>query len=225
MVSCTIIDWFLPWPEEALSSVAKYYLHDVKEIDETVFNSIVSICVDMQSRVISYSTRYFQELRRHNYVTPMSFIELLNLFKNLLQQRTVEIKNEIQRYSNGLIVLAESEKTSAEMGAYIKELEPQIKAQQESTNKQLIALNELKIQLEKDEEIGKQREAEAKVIKADAEEQNKVANERAAGMEAKKKDAESTLNEIKPDDVLQIKKYKLDNSLMKFSEFLCLLNN
>ena len=223
LVSCTTIDWFLPWPEEALSSVAKYYLHDVKEIDETVFNSIVSICVDMQSRVISYSTRYFQELRRHNYVTPMSFIELLNLFKNLLQQRTVEIKNEIQRYSNGLIVLAESEKTSAEMGAYIKELEPQIKAQQESTNKQLIALNELKIQLEKDEEIGKQREAEAKVIKADAEEQNKVANERAAGMEAKKKDAESTLNEIKPDDVLQIKKYKLDNSLMKFSEFLCML--
>lgn len=222
LVSCTTIDWFLPWPEEALSSVAKYYLNDVKEIDGTVFNNIVSICVDMQSRVIAFSNRYYQELRRHNYVTPMSFIELLNLFKNLLQQRTIEIKNEIQRYGNGLIVLAESEKTAAEMGAYIKELEPQIKAQQESTNKQLVALNELKVQLEKDEEVGKQKEAEAKVVKEEAEEQNKIANERAAVMEAKKKDAESTLNEIKPDDVLQIKKYKLDPPLMKFSYFLCM---
>ena len=117
----------------------------------------------MQSRVISYSNRYYQELRRHNYVTPMSFIELLNLFKNLLQQRTVEIRNEIQRYGNGLIVLAESEKTAKEMGDYIKELEPQLKQQQELTNKQLIALNELKEQLDKDEKIGMEKEAEAKI--------------------------------------------------------------
>ena len=223
LVSCTTIDWFLPWPEEALSSVAQFYLNDVKEIDTTIFNQIVSICVDMQSRVISYSNRYYQELRRHNYVTPMSFIELLNLFKNLLQQRTVEIRNEIQRYGNGLIVLAESEKTAKEMGDYIKELEPQLKQQQELTNKQLIALNELKEQLDKDEKIGMEKEAEAKIVKAEAEKQNKIANERAAHMEAKKKDAESTLNEIKPDDVLQIKKYKVDPSLMKFSYFLCML--
>ena len=223
LVSCTTIDWFLPWPEEALSSVAKFYLDGAKEIDENIFNNIVNICVDMQNRVIKYSNKYLQELRRYNYVTPMSFIELLNLFKNLLQQRTVEIDNEINRYGNGLIVLAESEETAQKMGAYIKELEPQLKAQQEKTNKQLISLNELKIQLEKDEEIGKQKEAEAQVVKAEAEEQNKIANEKASIMEAKKKDAESKLNEIKPDDVLQIKKYKVDPTMLKFSYFLCML--
>ena len=42
-------------------------------------------------------------------------------------KRTIEINNEINRYGNGLIILAESEKTAAEMGAYIKELEPQLK--------------------------------------------------------------------------------------------------
>jgi dynein heavy chain len=42
-------------------------------------------------------------------------------------------------------------------------------------------------------------------------------------MEAKKKDAESKLNEIKPDDVLQIKKYKVDPTMLKFSYFLCML--
>jgi dynein heavy chain len=223
LVSCTTIDWFLPWPEAALSSVAKFYLNGVEEIDSSIFNSIVNICVDMQSRVINYSNKYYQELRRHNYVTPMSFIELLNLFKNLLQKRTVEIQNEINRYGNGLIVLAESEETAQKMGEYIKVLEPQLKEQQEITNKQLIELSKLKVRLEKDEAVGKEKEIEAQKIKEEAEEQNRIANEKASIMEAKKKDAESKLNDIKPDDVLQIKKYKLDPSLMKFSYFLCML--
>ena len=223
LVSCTTIDWFLPWPEEALSSVAKFYLDGITEIENSMFDNIINICVDMQSRVISYSTKYYQELRRHNYVTPMSFIELLNLFKNLLQQRTIEIQNEINRYGNGLIILAESEKTAAEMGAYIKELEPQIKEKQEKTNKQMIALGELKVQLEKDEEIGKAKEAEAQIVKKEAEEQSAIANEKATLMENKKIEAESKLATVKPDDVLQLKKYKSDTTMMKFSEFLCWL--
>ena len=101
-----------------MNSVAKFYLDGTKEIDKSVFDSIINICVDMQNRVIDYSNKYYQELRRHNYVTPMSFIELLNIFKSLLQKRTIEINNEINRYGNGLIILAESEKTAAEMGAY-----------------------------------------------------------------------------------------------------------
>jgi dynein heavy chain len=186
LVSCTNIDWYLSWPEEALNSVAKFYLEGTKEIEKSMFDNIINICVDMQNRVIDYSNKYYQELRRHNYVTPMSFIELLNIFKNLLQKRTIEINNEINRYGNGLIILAESEKTAAEMGAYIKELEPQLKEQQEKANKQMVALNELKIQLEKDEEIGKAKEAEAQIVKKEAEEQSAIANEKAAIMEAKK---------------------------------------
>ena len=97
LVSCTNIDWYLSWPEEALNSVAKFYLDGTKEIEKSMFDNIINICVDMQNRVISYSNKYYQELRRHNYVTPMSFIELLNIFKNLLQKRTIEINNEINR--------------------------------------------------------------------------------------------------------------------------------
>merc|ERR1719424_284586 len=29
LVSCNTIDWFFPWPEEALTAVATYYLTDV----------------------------------------------------------------------------------------------------------------------------------------------------------------------------------------------------
>jgi hypothetical protein len=30
LVNCTVIDWFQPWPKDALTSVAKRFLSDVK---------------------------------------------------------------------------------------------------------------------------------------------------------------------------------------------------
>ena len=33
LVNCTTIDWFLPWPEEALISVAETCIKNFKELD------------------------------------------------------------------------------------------------------------------------------------------------------------------------------------------------
>jgi dynein heavy chain len=60
-------------------------------------------------------------------VTPMSFIELLNLFKNLLKKRSEEIKKEIYRYENGLNTLEMSEQLVITMKEQIdKKLQPQL---------------------------------------------------------------------------------------------------
>ena len=48
LVNCCTIDWFLPWPKEALQSVAEYLLNKV-ELENR--EGIISICVDMQERV------------------------------------------------------------------------------------------------------------------------------------------------------------------------------
>jgi dynein heavy chain len=45
LVNCCAIDWFLPWPKEALQSVAEHFLKDVKGLP--MLDGIVSICVDM----------------------------------------------------------------------------------------------------------------------------------------------------------------------------------
>lgn len=46
LVNCCAIDWFLPWPKEALESVAEHFLHKVDDLPQR--DGIVSICVDMQ---------------------------------------------------------------------------------------------------------------------------------------------------------------------------------
>lgn len=41
----------------------------------------------MHQSVEEISKKYLQELRRHNYVTPTSYLELLNLYKRILTEQ------------------------------------------------------------------------------------------------------------------------------------------
>jgi len=49
LVNCCTIDWFLPWPSDALRSVADQFLSKVENLP--MKDGIVQICVDMQERV------------------------------------------------------------------------------------------------------------------------------------------------------------------------------
>jgi len=46
-VSCTTIDWFLPWPEEALRSTAASAVSKITQIAESNRNGVVNVCADM----------------------------------------------------------------------------------------------------------------------------------------------------------------------------------
>lgn len=48
LVNCTTIDWFLPWPEEALRSTADtVFIKDLKITDNNLRAGLVDIAVDM----------------------------------------------------------------------------------------------------------------------------------------------------------------------------------
>lgn len=56
LVNCCAIDWFLPWPKQALETVAEYFLKDVSDLP--MREGIVSICVDMQLRTTQLALKY-----------------------------------------------------------------------------------------------------------------------------------------------------------------------
>jgi dynein heavy chain len=45
--------------------------------------------------------KFFKELKRIYYVTPTSYLELINTFKTLLKEKRTEVKNLKDRYANG----------------------------------------------------------------------------------------------------------------------------
>lgn len=48
LVNCTTIDWFLPWPEEALRNTASSHFINVMKIEsESIRDGLIDIVVDM----------------------------------------------------------------------------------------------------------------------------------------------------------------------------------
>lgn len=79
---------FTAWPQEALKSVARHFL-DAVDMEETIKGGVVDVCVDMQQRARDMAERYRREMGRYYYVTPTSYLELINTFKvsDILLQR------------------------------------------------------------------------------------------------------------------------------------------
>jgi dynein heavy chain len=100
MVSNTGIDWFDPWPEEALSAVSTYFLEgESKLISEQVLPQIVAHMVFAHKQIIIHSSIFSYQARRPVHVTPTNFLDYISTFRRLLND-----KNDYMRQKNSNII-------------------------------------------------------------------------------------------------------------------------
>jgi dynein heavy chain len=76
---------------------------------------VVESCVFIHQSVERRSKRYYEELRRYNYVTPTSYLELLGTFIRLLGEKRAEINEGRRRLEVGLQKLLS---TAAQVGGW-----------------------------------------------------------------------------------------------------------
>lgn len=67
-----------------------------------IFPRVVEMCKTFQTSVQQMSESYFSRLRRHNYVTPTSYLELILTYKTLLNAKRNEVDTARNRYIVGL---------------------------------------------------------------------------------------------------------------------------
>ena len=129
LVNCCTIDWFNPWPEDALFSVARSFLQP--SADELGGDAIVSplcqACVNIHKSVEEASVRFLAEQRRHNYTTPTSYLELLRLYQGMLVKQRTAIDDRINKYTSGLDKLKSANEQVQELQERLKVLQPQLK--------------------------------------------------------------------------------------------------
>ncbi|CAK9049405.1 unnamed protein product, partial [Durusdinium trenchii] len=126
IVNCCTIDWFMEWPQEALRSVATHFLQKV-DLSEDVFSGVVEICVQMQESVFGLTDRFRREVQRHYYVTPTSYLELINSFKDVLASKRDEVSSAKRRYDDGLEKVISTEEQVKTMSIQLEELRPVLK--------------------------------------------------------------------------------------------------
>jgi dynein heavy chain len=120
LVNCTVIDWFQPWPEEALLSVASKFLINVEMQSDEVRDAIVKFMPYSFKVVNEISALIFEQERRYVYTTPKSFLELIKLFTIMLQKKRDELESNKDKYTAGVVKLTET-------GEVVSKLEEELK--------------------------------------------------------------------------------------------------
>eukprot|EP00767_Chilomastix_cuspidata_P003863 gnl/Chilomastix_cuspidata/3994.p1 GENE.gnl/Chilomastix_cuspidata/3994~~gnl/Chilomastix_cuspidata/3994.p1 ORF type:complete len:4491 (+),score=293.00 gnl/Chilomastix_cuspidata/3994:101-13474(+) len=179
LISCMTIDWFFPWPEEALLSVAESFFSSIDlELggDETKQKrQLARVCVGIHTSVEKFSGRFFEELRRHNYTTPTSYLELLRQYLTLLDEKRKEISSKVNTFSIGLEKLQETAEEVATMQKNLEEMQPVLAEKVESTKTLLERLKvdqseaaKVRVVVTKEKESVAKLAREAQAIKDDA---------------------------------------------------------
>ncbi|XP_069874839.1 dynein axonemal heavy chain 12 isoform X1 [Dipodomys merriami] len=207
LINCCTIDWFQPWPEDALELVAVKFLETL-ELTEVERREIVPVCKHFHTSVMNLSDRFLEELGRHNYVTATSYLELIGSFRQLLTKKRQAVMGAKQRYVTGLDKLAFAESQVGEMKLELVELQPKLEEAriENARMMQVIEIESAQVEAKRkfvklDEEIASGKAEEAQALKNECE--SDLA-EAIPALEA----ALSALDTLKPGDITIVKSMK-----------------
>lgn len=125
LVNCCTIDWLHPWPEDALLAVATTFLSEIDmATDER--HACIEMCQYFHTSTQDLTKDFLRQLNRYNYVTPTSYLELINTFKDLLDQKRREVLNGKKRYEAGLGRLDMTHKQVGKMQEILVALKPKL---------------------------------------------------------------------------------------------------
>ena len=225
LVNCCTIDWFKDWPNDALEMVATKFLQDV-EMEDEVRKGVVFMCKHLHESTQKQSAKFLSSLRRYNYVTPTSYLELIRTFKTLLGTKRTVVSKLKFRYVNGLEKLNFAQGAVSKMQVDLGELQPQLIKTKQETDQIMVQIEKeskevqaTKTVVQADEEVASKKAAEAKAIKEDCESQ---LAEAIPALES----AVQALDTLKPADITVLKSMKSPPSGVKLvMEAVCVMKD
>ncbi|XP_044515237.1 dynein axonemal heavy chain 6 [Gracilinanus agilis] len=175
LVNCCTIDWFVQWPREALLSVSKTFFLNVDLGSQEVKERLSLMCVDIHMSVTNMADRYYSELRRRYYTTPTSYLELINLYLLMLNEKRKQLVSARDRVKNGLTKLLETNVLVDKMKLDLSALEPVLKEKSKDVEALMAKLavdqkqaDQVRCVVQEDEAIAKVKAAETQAIADDA---------------------------------------------------------
>jgi dynein heavy chain len=120
LVACTTIDWFHAWPANALTEVAMKFLDAVKLDSKEQQKAVASVFASVHISVANASEDMLTQQKRHNYVTPTNYLELVKGYRTVLSEKREEVGDAAKKLKNGLAKLEESQKQVEEMSKVLE---------------------------------------------------------------------------------------------------------
>ena len=165
LINCTTIDWYLPWPEDALTSVANRFLAEENLGTDEVKTALAKMCVHIHRSIDVSSNQFFDELRRKVYTTPKSYLDLINLYLSMLSEKRTELSALAGRLAVGVGKLEETNEMVAGLKEELRKLQPVLDAKTEETT---LLLERVRVDQEEASKVQARVQADEKVVRAQA---------------------------------------------------------
>lgn len=207
LVNCTVIDWFHPWPHEALFNVGKSFLTQIDLGDDKVRDAVVKFMPYSFQLVNDLGVKLLEQERRYAYTTPKSFLELIKLFINMLAQKREAIEKNKERYETGLIKLKQTADQVAVIEVEVKEkqVEAEAKKKEADAFAEVVGKEKDKVEIENSKAMIEQ--AKCNEIKTDVEQKKSATQKDLDAAQPLIESAKESLENIQKKDFQQAKSW------------------
>lgn len=210
------INWFLPWPEAALTAVSSTFLSQY-EIDTptTARDSLYEWLGSAHAAVNDVCNLYYQVMRRRVYVTPKNFLCLIDFYKQLYAEKYREV-NELERSVNvGLTKLNEAAADVEKLKIDLRVEEQNLKIAETETNSLLAKVQSETVKAEsKAAEVGKQKD-ECLAKKSEIEREQADAERDLQAALPFLHEAENAVKSITAKDITELKTLKQPSDIIR----------
>lgn len=169
LINSTVIDWFHPWPEDALLNVAMKFLSDVEMASPEIRAGIEKFMPFSFKMVNHYSELILDQERRYVYTTPKSFLELIKLFKVMLAKKEGELIDNKDKYETGVIKLTETGEVVSKLEEELKIFSVEVEAKKKSADAQAEIVGGEKVKVEAQNAIAEEEAKKCFEIKTNVE--------------------------------------------------------
>lgn len=187
---------FQPWPHEALVSVAGRFLADVPDIPDDTRAAMALHMAFAHTSVVEASAAYLEQVRRFNYTTPKSYLELISLYKSLLETKRADLKASKDRLENGVDKIAQASNQVAELQGALQGEQIIVEEKKAATDALIVSIGKEKAVVDEAVAAGKDDEEACATIAADVAAQQASCTEDLRAAEPVIQEAEAALNSL-----------------------------
>lgn len=214
-MNCCTIDWFSSWNDEALATVAAKFMSDVdlhSHMDEatagTVRSGIISTCKTIHKSIETACDTFYTRYSRRYYTTPTPYLELLKLFKSILNNKRQSNHEMEERLNTGLDKLNSTTHEVITLQKQLGEMQPLLKQAAHETETSMLQIQQDKATAEetriiviREEGVAAKKAQETKAIAEDA--QSDLEQAMPALMEATE-----LLQQLNRNDIIEVRHFQ-----------------
>jgi dynein heavy chain len=116
LINNTTIDWFMGWPEDALTEVAMKFIGEMG-LEPKIHAGLSAVCSYAHQTTTDNAHLMQKQLKRIFYVTPTNFVELLKGYAQIIKEKRTVVDNQRTKLRNGLSKLDDARKQVEIMSA------------------------------------------------------------------------------------------------------------